>query len=135
MSGRSACLHYFSLRVDCSPASAPLGGRTLGSVGRGVLGAVGLPLAGALQLVAAASDGTAATVGVSRRARPRRRARSPGFACAAPLNLNKTSIIFCQCLHGQAFEAGTLQRHVVVAGYSGLSPPVAQAKEVCGKFK
>lgn len=77
-------MHYFSPRVDCSPANAALGGRTLGSVGRGVLGAVGLPLAGALQLVAVASDGTAATVGVSRRARPRRRARSPGCAPAPP---------------------------------------------------
>lgn len=80
----AACPHQHKLYIDKSPAAVSLD-RTLGSVGRGVLGAVGLPLAGALQLVAAASDGTAATVGMSRRARPRRRARSPGLRPRGPL--------------------------------------------------
>ena len=88
-------LALLQLACRLPPCQCPcVGGRTLGSVGRGVLGAVGLPLAGALQLVAAASDGTAATVGVSRRARLRRAARSPGRAPAPPLKPNKTSTIF-----------------------------------------
>ena len=99
-----------------------------------MLGAVGLPLAGALQLVAAASNGTAATVGVSRRARPRRRARSPGCARAAPSTLKIPRMHgkwhFSVVTHGQAYCAGTLQRHVLAATCSGYCPGVAQAKEV-----
>jgi len=83
----ASCL---SERLSCGGSGGPASGsahcsppcagacRAVGSVGRGLLGAVGLPLAGALNLVAAASAGAAATAGVSRRARPRRGPRPPG---------------------------------------------------------
>lgn len=48
-------------------------------VGRGLIGAVGLPLSGALDLVTAVSSGLAASAGVSQYAQPRRSGRMSGM--------------------------------------------------------
>ncbi|KAK9844032.1 hypothetical protein WJX81_002459 [Elliptochloris bilobata] len=105
----------------------------LGGVGRGLLGAVGLPLAGALELVAAASAGTAATVGVSRRARPRRAARPPVGA-----DVHASPAAFARHLgavyhaHCEAISAGLVCCSSAAAGTSAALAADEDAWEVIG---